>query len=184
MENGGLFLMIRKDVSMASKDLMSIYIQQLNDYLLPTIDFKELDDSCNSPDNQYAKETLKRMHDIFVDVYGTTELDSSYGFVCVPAVIRGRYNNKTALGLVELDLESSGEHWGTTFFLHQGIVDQNSIEKTAAGARAVKPFIPYNYWYTAQIPEDIHISQSPPDDLQDFLDFCQPHEEQSFTQSM
>ena len=39
---------------MSSKDLTEIYIQQLNDYVLPDIDVKILDISCNSQSNEYA----------------------------------------------------------------------------------------------------------------------------------
>jgi hypothetical protein len=70
----------------------------------------------NSAENGYAKEILKQMHDAFVEVYGTDYLDNGdYEFVELPAVIKGRNTGHISLGIVTLDLESSGEHWGTFF---------------------------------------------------------------------
>lgn len=53
---------------MKEKDLQETYIDRLN-ALLPTVDFRKLDQSCNSTVNEYAKEILKQMHDMFVEVY-------------------------------------------------------------------------------------------------------------------
>ncbi len=59
--------------------------------LLIIVDFKKLNVSCNSTDDSYAKDILKKMHDIFTEVYKTDYLDSyTYEFVKVPAIIRGR----------------------------------------------------------------------------------------------
>ena len=49
---------------MENKDFQKEYIEQLNELLI-AVDFKELDKSCNSEDDSYAKDTLKKMHDIF-----------------------------------------------------------------------------------------------------------------------
>lgn len=99
---------------MKEKDLQAAYIERLNT-LLKTVDFKKLDRSCNAGDNAYAKEILKQMHDQFVEVYHTDELDFDPEFVDVPAVIRGRNTGHIGLGAVTLDLQSSGEHYGTWF---------------------------------------------------------------------
>ncbi len=53
------------------------------------------------------------MHDAFIETYGTDYHDSDYEFVELPAVIQGRNTSHNDLGIVTLDLESSGEHWGT-----------------------------------------------------------------------
>ncbi|WP_273224804.1 hypothetical protein [Geosporobacter ferrireducens] len=37
--------------------------------MLPTVDFAKLDESYNSADDSYAKDTLKQMHDAFVETY-------------------------------------------------------------------------------------------------------------------
>lgn len=107
---------------MEEKDLQAVYIDRLN-AMLPTVDFAKLDRSCNSDDFSYAKEILKRMHDLCVEVYGTDHFDDyTYEFVDLPAVIQGRNTRHIGLGIVTLDLESSGEHWGTFFLTPKGVV--------------------------------------------------------------
>jgi hypothetical protein len=53
---------------MKEKDLQAAYIERLNG-LLKTVDFAKLDRSCNADDGEYAKDILKQMHDLFVEVY-------------------------------------------------------------------------------------------------------------------
>ena len=61
------------------------------------------------------------MLNAFVKVYGTDYLDNgNYKFVEIPAVIKGRYAEHIGLGIVILDLESSGEHLGTFFLPSMG----------------------------------------------------------------
>ena len=158
---------------MGNKDLRTVYIEQLN-YLLPTVDFPKLDKSCNSEDDSYAKEILKRMHDIFTDVYGTDCLDSGYEFVDLPAVIQGRNTGHIGLGIVTLDLESSGEHWGTLFLTPKGVIEQ--------GGENIKPdqskylstvYIPYEYWYTASVERDHHVDfDNAPEKVAALLNHC------------
>ena len=114
------------------------------------MDFKELDRSRNIQDNMYAKEALKKMHDLFVEVYGTDDLDyGGYKFVDVPAVIVGRNTGHMGLGIVTLDLQSSGEHCGTFFLTPKGIIDQGFDEMKPADSKYLADvYVPYDYWYT------------------------------------
>ncbi|NYB73171.1 hypothetical protein HZF24_03340 [Sedimentibacter hydroxybenzoicus DSM 7310] len=158
---------------MGNKDLRTVYIEQLN-YLLPTVDFPKLDKSCNSEDDSYAKEILKRIHDIFTDIYGTDCLDSGYEFVELPAVIQGRNTGHIGLGIVTLDLESSGEHWGTFFLTPKGVIEQ--------GGENIKPdqskylstvYIPYEYWYTVSVERDHHVDfDNAPEKVAALLNHC------------
>jgi hypothetical protein len=160
---------------MSSKDLTEIYIQQLNDYVLPDIDVKILDISCNSQSNEYAKEILKRMHDVFVDVYGTDYLDSEYEFVELPAVVRGRNTGHIGIALVLLDVESSGEHWGTHFISPLGIIDTDD-ENLAPIKQSYlsEKFIPYDYWYTVELASDHHVDfENIPEQAADILNHCE-----------
>lgn len=145
---------------MAGKNLIESYFDKLNREILPGIDFERLDHSCNSPDNSYAAGVLKEMHKAFVEVYGTDKLeyDGEHEFVCIPAVVRARKTGRLAVGLIDLDLESSDEHWGTRFFSSKGILEQGSErnnEKENAYIR--ESYIPYDYWYTPKLDGDIHI---------------------------
>jgi len=108
---------------MSSKDLQAAYIERLNS-ILPTVDFVKLDKACNSVEDGYAKEILKRLHDAFIEVYGTDHIDDSdHEFVELPAVIKGCNTVCVGLGIVSLDLQSSGEHWGTFFLTPMGVID-------------------------------------------------------------
>ena len=162
---------------MVNKDLQTVYIEQLN-YLLPTVDFPKLDKSCNSGDDSYAKEILKRMHDIFTDVYGMDCLDSSYEFVALPAVIRGRNTGHIGLGIVTLDLESSGEHWGTFFLTPKGVIEQGGEHISAAESKYLSTvYIPYEYWYTVPVEGDIHVDfDNVTWRVQDLLNHCSPEQ--------
>ena len=95
------------------------FIDKVNEILDKT-DFLLLNMSCNSENTSYAAEKLLAMHQAFEEVYGGGYVDESYGMVMMPAVVRGRESGMQALALVTLDLESSGEHWGTTFFTPGG----------------------------------------------------------------
>lgn len=56
------------------------------------------------------------MHETFISAYGCNYLErDEYEFVELPAVIRGRNEGYVTLGIVTVDLHSSGEHWGTFF---------------------------------------------------------------------
>lgn len=102
---------------------------------------------------------LYRMHNAFMKTYGTDYLDgSSYEFVSIPAVIRSCQTGKLCLGIVTLDLQSSGEHWGTDFLTPYGVAAQGDPNMDASLQAYIRDnFIPYDYWYTADVENDIHI---------------------------
>lgn len=136
--------------------------------ILKTVHPVRLESSLRSPNKVYAGEVLKQMHEAFVKTYGTDYLeDGEYEFVDIPAVIRSRSTGKLCLGIVTLDLESSGEHWGTDFITPYGVASQddpNMPEEIQAYIR--NNFIPYDYWYTADVENDIHVSlDDVPDDV-------------------
>ena len=150
------------------------YIDKVNK-ILSTLDFNRLDCSCNSSYDGYARSILQTLHKAFLSVYRTDDLEhGGYGFVELPAVIRGRDTGHIALGLVTLDLNSSGEHFGTFFFTPHGVIDpcgEASTEQQKAYIR--KTFIPYDYWYTPKVENDIHMEHtSVPPDVKTLLDAC------------
>ena len=86
----------------------------------------------------------------------------------MPAVIRGQ-NGKMCLGIVCLDLSSSGEHWGTTFFTPYGILEQGN-QMSAVEQKFIRQFSPYSYWYSPEIEGDIHVDfDETPDDVAGIL---------------
>lgn len=123
------------------------------DKVVDSIDFDKLEKSLNSDDTEYAEEVLDKLHVVCKQAYGTNYLSPDWNFVSIPAVIRGKNTGYVGLGFVYLDLESSGEHWSTRF-----ITKYRSNTQQGAYTRFVqKNFVPYEYWYTMNIPCDHHV---------------------------
>lgn len=137
-------------------ELQKAFIDKVNT-ILEEVDFEKLSESANGQDQTYAMDILKQLHQAFVDTYGTDCItDRKLGFIDAPAVIRGRKAGEVFLGLVTIDLESSGEHWNSVFFMEDGVVDQAATDKwdTDFFHRVGV----YDYWYTPEIPCDIHVN--------------------------
>ncbi len=155
-------------------NLNELYIQAVNN-ILSVVDFKKLHHSCNSSDTEYAKDILKQLHQAFVDTYGTDILQKyAYEYVDLPAVIRGRDTKTVSLGLVLLDLTSSGEHWDTTFFTKFGVMEQCDEELPKSARKYLSDtYGKYDYWYTPEIPSDIHVCfENLPGRVRDLLSSC------------
>lgn len=139
------------------------YVEYINENILPLIDYEKLQASYNT-DMVYAKGILHSLHKAMIAVYGGDGLDVSDGgedgFVVVPGILRGKDSGKLCLALFDLDLSSSGEHWGTAFLCEHGVVSQNSMKDNLAAKETVKAIGPYDYCYTAAIPGDIHVSKT------------------------
>lgn len=147
-----------------------LFIDKINQ-ILKSVDFKKLDESCNSEDKSYARTILDRMHDALVEVYDTDYIDWSCGdFIYIPAVIRGEKSGHISLGLVNLDLQSSGEHWGTYIFTEKGVLDHGGKLSDAQNTMLNAEYIPYQYWYTAYLPDDHHVDfDNVPDDVKGII---------------
>lgn len=134
------------------------FIDKVNEILDKT-DFLLLNMSCNTENTSYAAETLLAMHQAFEEVYGEGYVDEKYGMVMMPAVVKGTESGIKALALVTLDLESSGEHWGTTFLTPGEPLVQGNAELTEEQKRAIREYyIPYDYWYTPLVERDHHVN--------------------------
>ena len=124
--------------------------------ILEDIDLVALENSCNGEDNSYAVETLKKLHEAFVEAYGTEMLKMyDYEEVVVPGVAIGNKTGRVSLVLLALDLTSSGEHWGTEFLTSAGVITQGD-RNNPASKEVSEMFVPYTYWYTPSIEGDIH----------------------------
>ncbi len=90
------------------------------------------------------------MHEAFISAYGCNYLErDEYEFVELPAVIRGRNEGYVTLGIVTVDLHSSGEHWGTFFLTPEGDLDQGEKSLPESDRKYLREnFAPYDYWYT------------------------------------
>lgn len=149
------------------------YVEYINENILPLIDYEKLQASYDT-DMAYAKGILHSLHKAMIAVYGGEGLDASDGdedgFVVVPGVLRGKDSGRLCLALFDLDLSSSGEHWGTAFLCEHGVVSQNEIKDNPAAKATFKAIGPYDYCYTASIPGDIHVNKSRlPEDMKAVL---------------
>ena len=78
--------------------------------------------------------------------------------VMMPAVVCGRDSGIRTLALVTLDLESSGEHFGTIFMTPVGMMEQGSSFLSEKQKQALAEYyIPYDYWYTPLVERDHHV---------------------------
>ena len=160
-------------------DKNQLFINKVNE-LLKKVNFRKLDYSCNVGDKAYARNFLDEMHKAFVDVYGTDYLDCASGeFVDLPAVIRGEKTGKIAIGLVNIDLQSSGEHYGSYMFTEIGVVDDTGSKVSERMSDYIsKMFIPYQYWYTPYVSGDHHVNfDNMPDDVAAIMDYEIPNME-------
>lgn len=147
------------------------FIENVN-RVLQKVDYKKLDQSCNGENPEYAKEVLRQMHEAFLSAYGSHYLESDeYEFVELPAVIRGRNEGHVTLGIVTVDLHSSGEHWGTFFLTPRGVLDQGEKSLPESDRNYLREnFAPYDYWYTPTVEGDIHVDfEDVPESVQSLL---------------
>jgi len=148
------------------------FIDYINGHILPFIDYDKLQASYET-DMAYAKGILNRLHEAMVASYGGERLDELDGddcFVVIPGVLRGRDSGNLCLALFDLDLSSSGEHWGTTYLCEHGVVVQGDKVNDPAAITMDAAHVPYDYCYTATIPCDIHVNKARlPDELKTVL---------------
>ena len=148
----------------AARSKSETYIDMLNEKILPHIDYDELHKSYFTQGKEYAKGVLNALHEIMVEVYGGDTLTATYedddnDFAVIPGVIQGMNTGRVCLALLDIDLSSSGEHCGTDFICGCGVIRQGDREVRKDVQDFVsKWYMPYNYAYTAVIPDDIHVN--------------------------
>lgn len=154
------------------------YIDHINAKILPHIDYFKLQKSYET-DMTYAKGILNRFHEAMLTVYGGECLDylgEGDAFAVIPGVIQGRESGKLCLALLEFDLSSHCEHWNTVYLCKFGAISQSGGKRY--GTKEMNAmFIPYDYGYTANLPNDIHCDiDRLPRAIRDVLsDFRQHH---------
>ncbi|MDR1537882.1 MAG: hypothetical protein LBU32_07775 [Clostridiales bacterium] len=173
---------------MKAKSKTERYIDHINAHILLLIDYSELHASYET-DMEYAKGVLNRLHEAMVEVYGGEtlgETDGDGGFVIIPGVVRGMDSGKVCLALLELDLSSSGEHWGTDYLCKYGLISQDGAStdytprvpdiRKLVTEKMNAAFVPYEYGCTARLPGDIHVRKSAlPEAIRDVLNDFHNH---------
>jgi len=165
---------------MSQTNTVDQYIEHINSHILRFIDYSRLQKSYET-DMVYAKGVLHRLHEAMVDSYGSERLGMDHGdegFVVIPGIVRGMESGNVCLALLDLDLSSSGEHWGTSFLCEFGVVPQGVGDNERAGKIMGDRIGSYDYCYTATIPNDIHVEEMRlPADLKSILKDFRNHKE-------
>lgn len=120
-----------------------------------------------------VKKLLKQMTDKFREIYGADKLTADMEFVLVPAVIKPKRYDGLYAAIVQLDLTSSGEHYGTDFFTQYGLINTDMENKQAIDCEFLRSAIPYDYYPTVPYPGDIHINwDNCPADVREIINYC------------
>ena len=160
------------------QDKTSIYMDYLNQKVLPAINYDRLQASYGTQDKDYAKAVLHLLYKAMVQCYGTDCLTEGVtDYAMVPGVVQSKEKGNLCIALLELDLTSSGEHYETNFLTGYGILPQSDPElPDHIRAYIRNTFIPYDYGYTAAIPIDIHVNKSSlPEAIREMLSTFQKH---------
>lgn len=160
-----------------------IFINNIN-LRLGEVDFKKVVESYKTPEFAEAKELLKLLHEEFCEAFGTSDVDELIDgedvFIHLPAVMRSRETGELCVGLVYVDTESSGEHWGTAFAFSNGFVNQEDKDINNPMVEERKAFGIYDYWYSPDYDGDIHSDRNyAPDEVKAILDYAIGEEEQT-----
>ena len=160
-----------------------IFVNNIN-LRLGEVDFKKVTESYKTHDYTEAKELLKMMHEEFCESFGTSNVDELIDgddvFIHLPAVMRSRKTGELCVGLVYVDTESSGEHWGTAFAFSNGFIDQNDTDANNPMVGERKAFGVYDYWYTPDYDGDIHSNRDyAPDVVKELLNYAREQNEQT-----
>jgi len=137
-----------------SERLQRIYIQKVNQEVMPNYEWVGMKNAYKYGDMSCPKDLLKMLHEKFLEVYGTSHLARNNHFVTVPGVVKAADGN-LYVALLDIDCASSGEHWGTSFFTPEGVLEQSDEREEIR--ELVRKFIPYRYWYTPSLEIDHHV---------------------------
>ena len=138
-----------------SEKLQTEFIDKVNREVIPCIEWVGMHNAYKRDNMEVPTDLLKMLYEKFVEVYGTDHVGTDDGMVTVPGVVQAP-DGKLYVALLELDAASSGEHWGTTFFMPRGVLsDQTEDPQIKA---EIKKMIPYNYWYTVDMERDHHVN--------------------------
>lgn len=150
-----------------SERIQRIYIQKVNQEIMPQYEWMGMKNAYKYGDMSCPTDFLKKLHEKFLEVYGTAPLSRDNFFVTVPAVVKAA-NGNLYVALLDLDCSSSGEHWGTSFFTPEGVLDQADDREEVR--EIVRSFIPYRYWYTPHLEIDHHVDWDDcPDEVRQML---------------
>ena len=136
------------------------YVEYINEHILGKIDYDKLENDYGTKEKAYTKAVLHALHKAAVTAYGTDYFDGfdKNEYVLLPGIIRSRVFNHICLALLEIDLESSGEHCDTTFLSRYGLLRQFDENRPPKAAKIISDlYSNYEYAYTIGIETDHHV---------------------------
>lgn len=133
------------------------YVDYINAHVLPFIDYDRLQADYATGEKVYGKSVLNALHRGMLEVYGTDTFDENTagGYVLLPGVVESK-NGNFCVALLELDLQSSGEHCATDFLIGQGCINQFEDMPDKLRRYLSETYPSYEYGYTATVENDIH----------------------------
>lgn len=162
------------EIACGDDEKIAVFLHALDTDVFPGIDFEKYRISCDQRRMEYPSELLNAFHQAFTSAYGSNPItESDAEWIVAPALLCSRKTGNILVGLVELDLSSSGEHWGTNFLTPFGMYnpDEDRTGKLPNYMREV--FGQYDYYYTPDIPGDIHVDWSKcPDEVRNVIEAC------------
>ena len=142
---------------------MNLYVDYINANVLPKIDYERLQADYGTEEKVYAKSVLNALHQGIQEVYGTETFDreTAGGYVLLPGVVQSKAAGELCIALLELDLQSSGEHCATDFLIRYGCISQNDPEMPDQVRHFLRnAYGAYEYGYTATLTDNIHVDKS------------------------
>lgn len=155
--------MTQKESFKAQDDFISF----LSNEVLADCDFNSLTDT------SYVTDILRKMTKGFCRIYNSDEITYDMDYVLVPAVIKPENESRLYAGIVQLDVTSSGEHYGTDFLTEFGVIGQSNERPLAVHRKFLRSVIPYEYYPTVPYPGDIHVDWSKcPSEVMEIIHEC------------
>lgn len=147
-------------------------------------DAKQIAESYKTADKTAAKQFLKELHNIFVETFGTNHVDDlaeeGEGMIHLPAVMQSVKTGDIRIGIVTVDTESSGEHWGTQHMISKGFFDAYDEDIDEQCKAELHSFGAYKYWYTPTYFGDIHVNKlDMPEEIREMIKYAVGNDEQT-----
>lgn len=156
------------------------FVDYINANVLPKINYEQLQASYATEEKAYAKSVLNALHTAAVEIYGTDCFEDSgeLDYVLLPGIIQSKANGNLCVGLLEIDLLSSGEHCGTDFLTRYGCINQSDPEMPDEVRKFLRgTYGSYDYCYTATLENDIHVSKAHlPEKMREVLEHFMAYE--------
>lgn len=159
---------------------MNLYVDYINANVMTKIDYERLQLDYATEEKAYAKSVLNALHQGVQVVYSTEifDRDTAGGYVLLPGVVQSKDTGELCIALLELDLQSSGEHCATDFLIRYGCISQFEQDMPDDVRKFLREtYGAYDYGYTATLNDDIHVDKSRlPPKMREVLEHFKEHE--------